>query len=224
MKKQNKIDFALRKPQLFENKKIVIRKTGDKLIASMDRNKYYFDTLVHGIYEIENGLNLECLLAIINSKPATIFYRILHDIKGKVFAKISLDNLGSFPIPKISKDDEDRLSEETIIQLNTFYELNKICKKFERTLQRKFEGLEKLSKNLQNWYVLTYKEFIKELKKKKIALSISEEAEWEDYFLTEQQKAQALQSQINQTDKEIDQMVYELYGLTKEEIEIVENS
>jgi len=33
-----------------------------------------------------------------------------------------------------------------------------------------------------------------------------------------------LQSQINQTDREIDQLVYELYGLTEEEIKIVEES
>jgi len=30
--------------------------------------------------------------------------------------------------------------------------------------------------------------------------------------------------QIDKTEKEIDKMVYELYGLTKEEIEIVERS
>jgi len=62
------------------------------------------------------------------------------------------------------------------------------------------------------------------LKKKKIKLSLSQEAEWEDYFLAEQAKAISLKNQINQTDKEIDQMVYELYGLTDEEIAIVENS
>ncbi len=33
-----------------------------------------------------------------------------------------------------------------------------------------------------------------------------------------------LQIQINQTDKEIDQMVYELYDLTEDEINIIENS
>ena len=44
--------------------------------------------------------------------------------------------------------------------------------------------------------------------------------------LFEKQKAEVevLIDEINKTDKEIDQMVYELYGLTKEEIEIVENS
>jgi len=33
-----------------------------------------------------------------------------------------------------------------------------------------------------------------------------------------------IQTQINQTDREIDQMVYELYGLTEEEIKIVEEA
>ena len=72
--------------------------------------------------------------------------------------------------------------------------------------------------------MLSYGEFIKELGKKKIKLSLSQEAEWEDYFSQEQQKAVVLKQQIDTTDKEIDQMVYALYGLTEEEIAIVENS
>ena len=44
--------------------------------------------------------------------------------------------------------------------------------------------------------------------------------------LFEDQKKQALElkAQIDQTDREIDQMVYELYGLTEEEIRIVEEA
>tara|TARA_B110000879_G_scaffold147380_1_gene191105 strand:+ start:307 stop:456 length:150 start_codon:yes stop_codon:yes gene_type:complete len=48
--------------------------------------------------------------------------------------------------------------------------------------------------------------------------------EWMDVFESNREEAQTLKYEINKTDKEIDQMVYELYGLTKEEIEIVENS
>lgn len=66
--------------------------------------------------------------------------------------------------------------------------------------------------------------FIKELKKTKIEPTLSEEAEWEDYFLQEQAKALEIQAKINTTDKEIGQMVYELYGLSEEEIEIVEKN
>ena len=48
--------------------------------------------------------------------------------------------------------------------------------------------------------------------------------DWMDVFETKKAEALALQQQINQTDKEIDAMVYELYDLTEDEIAIVENS
>lgn len=41
-------------------------------------------------------------------------------------------------------------------------------------------------------------------------------------FKAQKAKALFLQQEINHTDKEIDKMVYELYGLTEEEIRIVE--
>lgn len=44
------------------------------------------------------------------------------------------------------------------------------------------------------------------------------------YFEEQKQKAQAIQSKITIIDNEIDQMVYELYGLTEEEIAIVEEA
>lgn len=102
-------------------------------------------------------------------------------------------------------------------------ELQEQSQKFQRTIQRKF-NLEDLPKKLQDWYLLTYADFIKELAKKKVKLSLSEEAEWEDYFETESKKAQDLKAQIDKTDAAIDQMVYDLYGLTPDEINIVESN
>jgi hypothetical protein len=221
MNKQNRIDFALRSPELFENKKIVVRKTGDSLIGCLDENNYYFDTLVHGIYETEKRFPLEALLAILNSKPATQFYRLLHDIKGKVFAKISLDNLASFPIPSDISTVSLDLSERAKLLLDKTNEFQKFRNQFTSLLQSKFE-LRKVSKKLQNWFEIEFKDFLKELKKAKVKLGLSEEAEWMQYFDEQKEKAQTLKSEIEKNDKEIDQMVYELYGLTEEEIKIVE--
>jgi hypothetical protein len=53
---------------------------------------------------------------------------------------------------------------------------------------------------------------------------LSQEAEWEDFFIQESKKALELKANIDDTDKSIDKMVYELYGLNEEEIAIVENS
>jgi hypothetical protein len=43
-----------------------------------------------------------------------------------------------------------------------------------------------------------------------------------NYFEEQKAKANAIQKTITETDKEIDRMVYQLYGLTEEEIKIVE--
>ena len=106
-----------------------------------------------------------------------------------------------------------------ILRLNN--ELIDYSYKFQRSLQRQF-NFENLSNKLQEWYLLSYSEFIKELAKKKIKLSLNEEAEWESYFTAEAKKALDLKAQIEKTDKEIDQMVYALYELTEDEIKIVE--
>lgn len=120
-----------------------------------------------------------------------------------------------------------------ICDLKKVYSANKISniktaneeqtQKFQRSLERKF-ALTELTKKLQDWYLLSYPDFIKELAKKKIKLSLSEEAEWEMYFTSEAKKALELKAQIEITDKEIDQMVYALYELTEDEIKIVEAS
>lgn len=51
-------------------------------------------------------------------------------------------------------------------------------------------------------------------------IAVSALREW----MAEQTRAQALQTKISQTDKEIDNMVYQLYGLTNDEIKIIEDS
>ncbi|QRE30801.1 hypothetical protein H0I48_01285, partial [Flavobacterium psychrophilum] len=90
-------------------------------------------------------------------------------------------------------------------------------------LQRDY-GLEKPTKKLETWYELTVQDFFKELAKAKIVLSAIQKDEVQEYFETYQKQAVATKNQITATDKKIDAMVYELYGLSNEEIEIVENS
>jgi hypothetical protein len=88
---------------------------------------------------------------------------------------------------------------------------------------------------LNRWSKYDFATFLKELEKTRKdtakeneteykKLSLSEEAEWMQYFNEQKQKALELKNEIDKTNREIDQMVYELYGLTKDEIKIVEEA
>lgn len=224
MKKQTKIDFALRDSSIFETEKLVIRKTGDRLICSYDDSNYYFDTLVHGIYKCHSDYDLKFLLAILNSNPGTYFYRCLHDIKGKVFAKISLDDLSNFPIPILDESNKVSFS-EIVSYANNMLSLSKQLQekrnRFLRRLKDNFQGI-KITGALSTFDQMEFSDFLKELKKQKITLKLSQQDEWEEYFNDYHSACRQLSEQIAKTDKEIDLRVYKLYGLTYDEVLIVD--
>ena len=81
--------------------------------------------------------------------------------------------------------------------------------------------------NIDKWYEQEFVDFIKELSKvikgvNGTPLTKKDEFEWMDLFEENKKKALDLKAEIDKTDKEIDRMVYELYGLSEEEIKIVE--
>ncbi|MFW5887479.1 MAG: Eco57I restriction-modification methylase domain-containing protein [Bacteriovoracia bacterium] len=124
------------------------------------------------------------------------------------------------PIPNLK---ESTLKEkvEKIISATKAYNLQK--QNLLSMLSSKFD-INSPSRKLKTWDEIEFKDFIKELTKKKIKLSLSEETEWMQYFNEQKEKAQLLKCEIEKTDNEIDQMVYELYGLTEDEIQIVEEA
>lgn len=209
----------------FEQPKILVRQViSDYLFAYLDKEKYYADQTLYVCTNYKDKEeSLEFYTALLNSKLYGFYFRKFYSEEDDLFPKIKVNELKNLPVIEFSEKAKNLITESSIKMVDLTISIQEQSQKFQRTLQRKFE-LESLPKKLESWYELTFAEFVKELGKKKIKLSLSEEAEWEDYFLQEQQKAIALKQQIDATDKEIDKMVYALYGLTEEEIQIVENS
>ena len=139
------------------------------------------------------------------------------------FPQIRIHWLKDFPIKVINVEKQQLFIDQTHIMLLHSNELLTKSNSFISLVKSKYT-IEKLSKNLKNWHKLEFGEFLKELKKKKVQLSLSDEAEWMNYFNEQKEKAQNLKSEIDKTDSEIDQMVYELYGLTEVEIKMVEEA
>lgn len=171
----------------------------------------------------DSKIDIKFILGILNSKLLLWLIRDICPIKMGDARKYGLSYIKKLPIKTSSIEIQNEIIPSVEIMISLNQELEQITQKFQRTIQRKFD-LNPLPKKLQNWYLLTYDEFIKELSKKKIKLKLSEESEWEDFFIEESKKILELKDSIDKTDKEIDTMVYQLYNLTSEEIGIIESS
>ena len=219
---------APRSVELFNGKKIIIREiTGafpKNIISTYTEEFYLYNRSNIGIIEKENKkIDLKYILVVLNSTLIS-YYFMKNTAKSvrKLFPKIILNDLRKFPFKEISLKEQQPFIEKANKILTLNKELQEILQKFQRMIMREF-SLEKISTKLQNWYLLNFAEFIKELSKVKVKLNLSQKADWEDYFIAEKSKAETLNNEITKTDKEIDRMVYELYGLNEEEIRIVES-
>ena len=168
----------------------------------------------------DDAVSLPFLTTVFNSASAKLWiWYNCPELQGgtREISKIYFEH---FPIPQANPEQTAALAFYATERIQLTTDLQALTSKFIRTIQRKF-NLEKIPGKLQNWHLLSYAEFIKELGKKRVKLSLSHEAEWEDYFMAESQKALEVKKRIDKTDKEIDEMVYELYGLGAEERKIV---
>jgi len=208
--------------ELFCKSKIMVAGMTKELEAALDEKGNFAPAV--SVYNICGKLDvLKQLIIIINSRLINWFFKHKFSDKHLAGGYISVNNLLLQQIPfKTFADKEKAIVlgiETNVLRLK----INQIKKTFSDLLQTKFD-IKKLSRKLQNWNELELKEFLKELKKAKVQLSLAEEAEWMKYFNDQKQKAQVLKFKINEIDTEIDQMVYALYGLTEEEIGIIENN
>jgi len=211
-----------------------------------EKGEFYHNTKVYSFLKSEKfKVDDKFYLGIFNSKVLWFFLKNTgSEYRGGYFV-FTTNYLKPFPLPELPENPNLLINKVNEI-LASNKDLQELSAKFQRTLQRKFftvlETREHaplpdtdhnktttrehapLPKKLQKWYDLSFSEFIKELGKKKVNLSLAQESEWEDYFLEVQEKALALKNQIDTTDAQIDAMVYELYGLSEEEIRVVESS
>ena len=93
--------------------------------------------------------------------------------------------------------------------------------RFLRRLQDNLTDI-KITGTLESFDTLDFAGFVAELKKQKIKLSLVQQDEWEDYFRDYKAACNDLTAQIAATDREIDERVYQLYGLTEDEIKVIE--
>jgi hypothetical protein len=149
--------------------KIIIRQTGDRIVATIDQNGVFCMDTVHMIYE--TILNQKFLLGLLNSRFLNYYHCCLVPELGKAFAEIKIANLKKLPVPFIDFSNSiEKVQHDKLVDLvDNMLELQK--KYHDARMERDKELYER---------------------------------------------------QIKIVDAQIDQLVYDLYGLTEEEVKVVE--
>jgi len=154
--------------------KIIIRQTGDSLIAVLDDSQFIVRDNLYTIVFREIKSDLNFVLGLLNSRLLNWFYQtVLNPEKGEALAQVKRGHIAQLPIRIINlTNSSEKLMHDKMIKLvKSMLDMNK--RKIGTQSERDIELLER---------------------------------------------------QITATNREIDRLVYKLYGLTEEEIKIVESA
>ncbi len=216
---------APRKEEIFIKPRLLVNRilSKEKIDITYEENPIVNNTDVFN-FLAKNGKEeyIKPILAILASKVCSTYFRKSNvNLSRAAFPKLNVNNIMSYPIPVMNSVAREFLSSRVELILERTQEVYQLVLNLVELMKSKF-SIDKPTTKLQNWPSLDFKGFLGELSKAKVKMSLSEEAEWMAYFTEQKQKAGTLQSEITRLDREIDQLVYELYGLTEEEIRIVE--
>ena len=214
---------APREKETFESEeKLIFRQTSDSLVGTIIGKGYIMRNNTHIILSKEDTFNLKYVLTCLNSRLLNYYYWTINPEKGEAMAEVKAFHLGLLPLKQIPLSDQQPFVALADKMLTLNAELQQKVSRFLRRITETY-NLEKTTAALETFYTLSFSDFVKELGKQKVKLTLVQKDELEDYFNAYQSECQSLKTAIATTDHEIDRMVYALYGLTDEEIATVEN-
>ncbi|MEI7539259.1 MAG: TaqI-like C-terminal specificity domain-containing protein, partial [Candidatus Saccharibacteria bacterium] len=200
---------------------IMLPRTVLRIRASLSlENTHILDRIYYFKVTDSNLFNEKFVLGILNSKLISFYYNHLYgstkigggyfDLKGVQIKKL--------PIPRTNKEQSDSIERlvEAMIEKTSILEMN--SSRFKKLLINEF-SLDSLSAKLNKWWVLDFTDFVSVLK---VKLSLSQKDELLQLFDKYRAECIQIDSQIKQTDQDIDQLVYKLYDLSAEDINLIE--
>lgn len=220
---------APREKCYFEGPRILFREIpgqGKRLQATYyDQEAYYGHSISPFRLKENDDRLLKALLVCVNSRLLSWYGSlVLPNLAKDIFPKVNPKDIAQLPIPVDLKSNRNLVSmfADCADQMLSLYsQLQEKRQRFLRRIQDNL-GVQKVTSALERFDELDFKAFVVELKKQKISLSLAQQDEWEDYFNQYKAECNALTTQITATDNEIDQKVYELYGLDDDDVKVIE--
>jgi len=215
------LQWARKKAELDITPKIAVQNTRNeslktRIVATVDLLGFYSTQGVNFIVPKGEGHSVFLLVAILNSK-------LINNLFATKFLNLAIkaDYLKQLRFPK--GDGSGELENLARMMLDRTAAQNSRRSNFLSRVRDNVAGV-KVTGALERFEELDFAGFLKELKKQKLRLALSAQAEWEGFFNESKAAVAGLAAEISATDHEIDRKVYALYGLTDAEIALVEGA
>lgn len=161
------------------------------------------------------------ILALLNSKVSTFFLRSIGIQRQGGFIEQQPMTVKQIPIPNVTDEMKAVLLEkvETLLKLNL--EQQELQKQALEVLRAEYK-LPKVTQKLEKFLNLGWNEFLEELEKQRIRLSMTQKDTLNIWFRDKRNVAAKLHELTENLTKEIDRYVYSLYNLDEAEIKLIE--
>ena len=208
---------------VYARERIVIRQIGKTPVIGMCAPNILASNTLYSLYLTDENYSLKYLLSILNSRLFKHYWLALYSDSKQLFPKIKGYQITQLPIRSINSESQQPFIAlaDRMLALNA--ELQAARSNFLSRVRDNVAGV-KVTGALERFEELDFAGFLKELKKQKLRLALSAQAEWEGFFNESKAAVAGLAAEISATDHEIDRKVYALYGLTDAEIALVEGA
>jgi hypothetical protein len=87
-------------PAWYRQDKLLVRRTGDYVLAAVDREQRYASNNFFLVFpKVSGSVCLDSLCGLLNSRWMTWYFRTIEPRKGRVFAELKIKHLETFPVP-----------------------------------------------------------------------------------------------------------------------------
>ncbi|HET7576354.1 MAG TPA: N-6 DNA methylase [Sphingomicrobium sp.] len=198
----------------FAGPKIVYSDITNQGTFSVDRNGYYLANTAYFIPTDDDGL-----AAYLNSRLAWFYFAGLTNIARGGYLRLRTEFVGQLPIPNKQALSQLRLAAKAAAESSRDYA------GLRSAVAHRLVDIDRRAGSLIEWPSMSFTELQAVLLKRfKATIPVGQRDEWESWFNEKYAEASRLTQAICDAETEINERVYQSFGLTQTEIDAVEDA
>ncbi len=185
-----------------------------------DTKSGFLNARIFSILINDDNYDIEYVLGLLNSKVMRFFLQSIAPLKKGGYYAYATQFLNQAPLPPSNANYKTKMIELVKGLTRVSHETSCLKNRFVTTVANNL-GV-KITNKLENSHQLSFDEFLNELKKQKVVLSLQKQDEWLDYF--NKYKNNICENLVSHTklESELDELSFLIFDLTDKEKNIVE--